>query len=182
MRRIHYSLPLIAIGLTGCAHWWPFDGSAAATPPEPIADNWAGGNIRMERLGCAAGCPIYTVTITADGRVDYQGLGHVAVSGRRRGHADPAALARLHALCQSMRFDMLAGDYLPGSHACGGWSSDGQLVQLDIQAPAGPRRIRHFLGCHATPRLLVRMEQLIDTAARDHAWVHGNPPRAAPAR
>src|SRR5437773_10875561 len=44
--------------------------------------------IGIERLGCYGTCPVYTLVITSDGSVHYDGTRHVPRTGKRDGYID----------------------------------------------------------------------------------------------
>ena len=44
--------------------------------------------IQLERSGCYGTCPVYTVTIHGDGRLEYNGKGHVKEIGAREGRTE----------------------------------------------------------------------------------------------
>lgn len=68
---------------TGCA-------GAPTRPTRPGVDDF----VQLERTECLETCPVYTVTVYADGAVRYQGGRH-ALPGVRWRTIDPAAVARI---------------------------------------------------------------------------------------
>lgn len=119
----------------------------------------------LERTACFGTCPIYRVTITADGKVAYEGIRFVAAEGRREGQADPDKLAALIALVDSSRFMSLKAQYRA------------QVTDLPSQIVTITRngrshRVEDYAGrAVGMPEDVTRLEALIDEAAGDGAWV-----------
>lgn len=74
---------LVLIALAACGPY--------VVPPESHAPIVAA----LIREECLEGCPHYAVVIYADGTVQYDGVADVDVIGRRVGHIDAAAIAKL---------------------------------------------------------------------------------------
>ena len=128
--------------------------------------------LRMTRSACYGICPSYSLTIHADGGVDYEGSGHVAAGGPQHGQADAQALARLRAELSDPAFN-LWGDYVRGAPACGPWATDMPGVSIEAYVGGRWRHIHHNLGCRDAPAALRRLEQDIDEAAGSSRWTGG---------
>jgi hypothetical protein len=129
--------------------------------------------VRLRRGACLGPCPVYELTLHADGRVDYSGYRHVAVVGTRQGRADPQKLAALHARLAQPQTAALAGDYLRGTPACGLWTSDMPVVRLDVVLDGRGWHIAHDEGCRGAPEALRDLEQAVDDAAGAAQWITG---------
>jgi hypothetical protein len=73
---------------------------AAASQPSSAPAVFAS----LERTMCYGHCPTYTVTVYADGSVDYEGRAQVAVVGHASAKLDAAGLRRLAAAFRAARF------------------------------------------------------------------------------
>ena len=67
--------------------------------------------IRLERTSCYGPCPVYTVTVDAQGVVTYDGEKFVRVIGRRTARISRSAMARLLASAERIRFFELQDSY-----------------------------------------------------------------------
>jgi len=79
--------------------------SATATPLP------ADTRISLERTACFGACPIYTVSITGDGQVTYNGRRFVRVTGDQRGTASAADVTHLVAMMDAAHFFDLQDAY-----------------------------------------------------------------------
>ncbi len=136
-----------------------------ANGPGPGAPGDPTFSATLERTACFGTCPIYRVTITADGKVVFEGIRFVAAVGRREGQADPAKLAALIALVDSSRFMSLKPQYRA------------QVTDLPSQVVTITRngrihRVEDYAGrAVGMPEDVARLEALIDEAAKDGPWV-----------
>lgn len=64
----------------------PNGGRPAKRVPFPEIKDWSSLRIRLERGPCFGACPTYTVEITGDGSVIYDGHNFVGVTGQRTDH------------------------------------------------------------------------------------------------
>jgi hypothetical protein len=165
---------LLVVPLLACAAA-PAPPSAPAAPRSPEAFPAVpadGFELRMSRSSCFGRCPVYSLVIHADGRVDYQGTNFVAIGGERHGQADTAALAQLRSRLEDPAA-IAWGDYLPGTPACGDMATDMPGARIEAYAGGRWRRIRHYHGCSAAPAALQQLENSIDAAAGAAQWVSG---------
>lgn len=131
-----------------------------------------GFEVRMQRNACYGICPAYELILHGNGKVDYRGISHVAISGAQHGQADAQALAALRAQLSDPAFE-LWGSYTRGKPGCGTWATD--MPAVSIEAYVGDRwqHIGHDLGCYQAPAALKALEQAIDTAGRSEQWISG---------
>ena len=154
-------------------------GQVDLAPQEPIASP-AFDEIQLTRAPCFGRCPVYSVTVHADGRVDYRGERWVASTGERSGQADPQELARLRAFLEANPLPLVA-DYRPGKPACGTpVATDMPGATITVRQAGGIRRIFHYQGCPDAPDWLAELATRIDSAAVSSRWVDG--PEDAPVR
>lgn len=70
---------------------------AAAQPPLKL-------RVKLERTACFGFCPVYSIVIHGDGRVDWAGQANVLAIGHRRGRVSRAELDALVRLLDRARF------------------------------------------------------------------------------
>lgn len=73
------------------------------TPPEPV--------LVYQRTPCNGRCPVYTASIFADGRVEYDGQRYVPLLGKHTLSLPPATVAAILAEARRIGFDKLAERY-----------------------------------------------------------------------
>ncbi|MDX2166580.1 MAG: DUF6438 domain-containing protein [Deltaproteobacteria bacterium] len=99
--------------------------------------------VLLERHGCYGCCPEYSVRITSDGSVQFDGLHWVKEFGRRTGQVTPQAFERLVEAVERAGLDRLAAgfhDRLPDSCA------DGSGISIAVLKDAQLTRVRDR-GC-----------------------------------
>jgi hypothetical protein len=82
-------------------------GAPAAHAQEPV-------RIMLSRTACFGTCPVYTVSISNDGTVRYDGLQHVRVSGSHSWRIDPDALRALAGEMEKAGFFEMKDEYTGG--------------------------------------------------------------------
>jgi hypothetical protein len=127
---------------------------------------WFGADdamIRLERTACFGACPIYVLSIAADGTVSYTGYEHVREHGTRTWKIAPdAALSLAREMERSGFFDMKDEYTAP--------VSDMPTTFVTLSLGGRTKRIRDHLGA---PQALVRLETRIDyvSGARGRIFV-----------
>jgi len=124
--------------------------------------------VELRRSSCFGSCPVYTVRVSADGRITWQGERYVRVTGEETGSIE-AATAR--ALIEKF----LAMD---GWSLCSSYSvrvTDEATVTTTFHVGDREKRISDYFN--TAPDWLRELEYGIDTLANTHRWVHGDPRR-----
>lgn len=147
-------------------------GTAAPAGQAPDAVPHAFDTIRLTRTPCFGRCPVYSVTLHGDGRVEYHGERWVASEGEHSGQADAQELERLRAVLESRPPPLLA-DYRPGNPACGTVRTDMPGASITIQRAGQTHTLHYYEGCSNVPDWLVELAEQIDAAAATDAWVEG---------
>lgn len=128
----------------------------------------------LTRTPCFGRCPVYSVTVHADGRVSYRGERWVASTGEHAGQADPRELEELRALLGTKPLPLLA-DYRPGKPACGTpVATDLPGASIIIQQARETHTLHYYQGCRNVPAWLTELATQIDRAAVSSRWVEGN--------
>jgi hypothetical protein len=168
-----------------CAGCWGSKHDPAKPPGGGSGSSTAKAyEITMSRTPCMGMCPIYTVSIGADGAVKYRGDKGVSVTGEQRGTADPVKLAALGELIRKVEFFSLdeKGRLHPKPEcrpsvksadcdrtddvACSDTSST--IIEIAHAGKKGRIALEH---CEALPA--DALEAAIDDAARTAPWVLG---------
>jgi hypothetical protein len=118
-------------------------GTAPQTPavPEDVT-------ITLERTACFGTCPVYTVTIDAQGNVVYTGTRFVRVIGQKTGRAPVARVAAILKLAETIRFFDLNDRYLEIRHPDGSMSTvtDLPTTFVAITQAGSSNRIEDYVG------------------------------------
>jgi len=125
--------------------------------------------LTMSRSGCFGTCPVYSVTIDADGSVTFGGRKFTAASSERK-TIPPDAVKELVIAVKRIGFFAL-DDYVPGATCPEQWT-DYPTVSVAVRMKGKSRVLRHDHGCRGFNREqeLMRFEDAIDEVSGIAAW------------
>lgn len=132
--------------------------------------------IRLARGACFGFCPVYTVTITDEGAVRYEGRNHVDAVGVRTATIPAADVARLVARFDEVGFDRLQDAYRSQA-------TDLPTFTVSITRNGRTKTVVDYGGVSAgLPRAVRDLEDEIDRVAGTAQWVlrNGQPVRDRP--
>jgi hypothetical protein len=109
----------------------------------------------LERTGCYGECPVYRLTVSADGSVVYVGTRWVKVLGRREFKLTDSQVTELSTAFERANFMMLH-DY---DHV---ESTDDDWAHVSFQHEGKLKRVRHYHGDNAAPPALSALEDEFD--------------------
>jgi Domain of unknown function (DUF6438) len=157
-------LALVFLALAACdagepapAH--PAENVAPAPPPAPAVV------VTLERQACYGRCPIYTITIHGDGRVDYHGEHFVKVHGDNHAQLTQAQLADLDRAFAKADYFALADEYA-------GYDVTDMPTSITSYTHDGrTKTIKHYHGDQKAPQALYDLEAAIDQIAGTDRWI-----------
>ena len=152
-RGIWATIGVLALGLAGCGRDFP-DG--------PLKE------ARLTRGDCFWGCPVYSLTVHADGRVIYDGRKNVVVLGRHEGQVAPQDMARVLAAARAADFYHLRTFYFAQV-------SDRPVNSVKIRIGWRTRTVWDHAGEYACmPATVSILEGAVDQAGGARRWVSGD--------
>lgn len=128
------------------------------------AGRFDGAWVTMERGRCFGFCPHYRVTVWSTGRVEFDGLEFVCAKGVHTVLIEPRIAADLIN-------DMHVGGFFFKEWREDFAITDNSTVIVEMQLLGLNRRIEHYLGDVAAPRVLREMEDAIDEVAGTQRWL-----------
>jgi hypothetical protein len=115
------------------------------------------GKVTLERTPCYGPCPVYRVTISGTGEVEYFGEAHVYKAGAHRWRISRRRLQRLAEALERANYLHLEDDYT--SHAV----TDAPGCRTSVEYDDGSfKSIDHYLGDPCAPEALTELEDEID--------------------
>jgi hypothetical protein len=138
--------------------------AACTTPGAPSPDS---GPVRitLERSVCFGFCPDYTVTITGDGQVSYEGRRFVNIAGRQTAAIPAADVQRLLARFDAVGFDRLQGEYR--AHV-----TDLPTYIVTLERNGRTKRVLDYGGTGAgMPEAVRALQDEVDRTANTARWV-----------
>lgn len=121
--------------------------------------------ISLERTACFGTCPVYTLTVYSDGRVEYEGKDHVKEKGSRSSKIDEKLFLRLMKKVDEIGFFKLNDRY------------EGRVTDLPTRITTVTKddvtkTVRNYYG---GPKGLHDLEQLIDEVTNSARWTGAHP-------
>jgi hypothetical protein len=152
--------------LAACAHRPPADESTtsenARTEDGPV--------LTLERTACFGACPVYRLSVTADGSISYEGRAHVRQLGPASGRVAPERLEQLLSELEHAGYFSFADRYTPAEPVCGRATTDSPTAITSIRFKGRAKRVEHYYGCGNAPGALAVLEQRIDEVLGAAQW------------
>lgn len=121
--------------------------------------------VQLSRSACYGTCPVYHLTVKADGAVTFNGTKYTKTIGQADGHVDENKLKALLHEFETAKFFELDDDYASGDCA-----TDHPTVWTGLTINGETKEIKHDTGCDA-PDALATLEQGIDDVVGSEKWV-----------
>ena len=129
--------------------------------------------ITLERTGCYGMCPIYKVSISADGTVVFEGTRFVKKVGTARSAISEEQIRDLLAAFEKINYFELSDQYVKPDDGCKQWLTDNPSAITSITLNGKSKLVTHYYGCRGLDVLkeLERLEQAIDDAVNSAQWI-----------
>lgn len=130
-------------------------------------------SITLERTACFGTCPMYTLTITSDGAVTFNGRRFTKVTGIARGKISPNDFRQLVSEFEKINYFSLPDSYTPGTPVCPQRITDMPSAITAIHFQGKVKSVSHYYGCGNAPALerLTALEKKIDEVAGTQKWI-----------
>ena len=152
----------------------PVSQATSSAPGIPVAPAIpADTEIGLERRRCDLRCPVYKLTLSADGKVVYEGRNFVKRTGTVRSNIDEQKLAALIAEIERVNYFSLQDKYIPGAN-CPQVATDYPTVITSVRINGRSHMIEHYHGCSGSDVLqeLINLETKIDQAVNTEQWIN----------
>ena len=126
--------------------------------------------LTLERGACFGTCPVYTVTIYADGTVVFEGQRFVESEGKQTGMIGPDIVDRLVSIFEDAGYFTWNDEYTQMQ------VTDLPYVTTSVTRDGETKRIVRYEGDDSAPIALVYLERWIDEIANTSQWVGQEPP------
>lgn len=156
----------IIMCLSSRAHGAPLANAAPAPPADTIIAS-------LERTACFGYCPIYKVSIHADGRIEYHGEHHVKRKGDATGQLTAVQLAAVRDAFVAADYFKLADKYEDES------MTDAPSAITSFTDGGRTKTISHYHGDMHAPKVLGELEIKIDNIIGIEKWIGTDKEREA---
>jgi hypothetical protein len=121
--------------------------------------------LTFEREMCFGDCPVYKLTISADGLVSWQGIDYVREKGLRSWTISEETIGNLRQCFEAAKFDLM-GDYTSLDCTDEAWCS------ISVEYEDGrTKSVRHYFGDMSAPKNLLWLENQIDRLSGALAYI-----------
>ena len=141
--------------------------------------------ISLRRTGCFGNCPIYNLTIDANGKVDYVGWEFVGaeskVKDRIQSHINRKQLGQLIEKFEKANYFSLKDQYDSVGDGCPTYMTDAPYAITSIRLGEREKTIKHYYGCREKdtgdgsgkvyPQELYELESKIDEIVNTKQWL-----------
>jgi hypothetical protein len=133
--------------------------------PFPEMRSPADFSIRLSRSGCFGFCPGYSVTISGDGTVKYQGGRNVSIAGERSARVTPETARQLLNRFRNANFFDLQREYRAQV-------TDNPAYRLELIVGTTGKAVTDYVGPWVgMPAVVTQLEDAVDEAADSARWV-----------
>lgn len=124
--------------------------------------------VRQMHGPCFGTCPVYSISVWGDGRVEYYGANYVRACGVRTKRISQDAAIALVELARTSGFFWRGTDE-PGDNC--GWWTDAPTVSTRIDLPGYGRAVRHYVGASCFSTRLQEFEDAVPRIAGIADWL-----------
>lgn len=128
--------------------------------------------IILARTACFGSCPIYKLTISANGCVVFEGKRFVKKVGTFKSKISRAQLQQLIAEFENIQYFSLRDQYTTQKDGCE-LATDNPSVITSLKINGKSKTVIHYHGCRGVKKLeeLTKLEDQIDKIAGSSRWV-----------
>ena len=137
--------------------------------------------ITFERTICFGPCPMYKLSISPDGRVQYEGNDHVKIKGITKTQISSEQVTKLIEATNAVNFFALRDKYQSTEDGCATVATDSPSVIISIKIGDRQKTVDHYHGClsdidpyRVYPSSLVEFENKIDEIVGTSKWTGKN--------
>lgn len=129
--------------------------------------------ITLERTGCYGMCPIYKLTISADGTVVFEGIRFVKKAGIAKSAVSQEQIRELLDAFEKINYFELRDRYDRPEDGCKQWLTDHPSAITSISLRGKSKSVSHYHGCRGPEVLkeLEKLEQAIDKSVNTEQWI-----------
>ena len=151
-------LCLVLSLLTGCS-------TGQQQAQQSLQEDISDVRITLQRTPCFGMCPMYTVTVTGRGDVQFIGVKYVYKEGEYRKQISVDSVRTLIRMFQDIQFYTLKDEYEDRA------VSDAPSAIVTYATKDRSKTVKHYLGDMSAPEQLKKLEQTIDRIAKVQEWV-----------
>lgn len=121
--------------------------------------------ITLERTECYGFCPVYTLAISGDGTVIYDGKDHVQTLGEIETTIDKGKIEKLVEKFEAVDYFSFNNEYTERT------ITDAPTVITSITLDGKTKTVKHYHGDFNAPEKLTELEDYIDEIVNSSQWI-----------
>lgn len=133
----------------------------------------------MNRTNCYGSCPVYTLKISLDGKVEFEGVNCTATKGKAENRITDEKVKELISEINKSNFFSFENDYSQDAKTCSSSSTDCPSVTLTIKYDENEKTIKHYNCCFVNLPFskedalqpLTDLENKIDEIVETKRWI-----------
>ena len=143
-----------------------------SAPPvtERTATAAAGPIISLERTPCFGSCPVYSISVSSSGVVNYEGKANVRRLGKATSQLPVQRIEALLVELERAGYFTFADRYALSEPTCRRYSTDSPSAISSATFRGRTKRIEHDYGCGGVPGALTLLEKRIDEVLGSDRW------------
>jgi hypothetical protein len=145
------------------------------TLAQPTVELPSDTTILVQHGSCSAGtCPVYEITITADGHIVYNGVANVTTKGRAESYVHPLVVQKIVDRFIEITFFNYE-DYYINSGDCPNYLGSGYAdISISITIGGFGKKVMRNSGCtgFTGETDLIQLQTLIEKAVQASRWVN----------
>ena len=123
--------------------------------------------ITLARTGCYGTCPSYTVTVSTEGGIAFEGGGFIVAAGK---HTDSVNADEVRNLAKKF----VAADFYSMAASYRASVTDSPTYVLTIVIDGHKKEVEDYIGqWEGMPAVITELEEEVDTFARTQRWIEG---------
>ena len=136
-------------------------------------------SLEMTRTNCYGTCPVYSLKINSDGKVEFEGVNYTVTKGKAKGQITNEKVNELISEINKSNFFSFEDDYSQNAKTCSSSSTDCPSVILTIKYDEKEKTIKHYNCCFVNSLLskenalqpLTDLENKIDEIVETKRWI-----------
>jgi hypothetical protein len=130
--------------------------------------------VELQRTGCLGSCPIYTLSVTSDGIVAFEGEEYVKYKGKATSSISADDWKFLTTALQQANFFALKDQYTQMEANCSRAITDQPSLEITVIRGKQKKRVTYYTGCYEPRQELEAISWLagtIDFVTHAHQWI-----------
>ncbi|GGW74272.1 DUF6438 domain-containing protein [Alishewanella tabrizica] len=143
---------------------------ASCSTTTPTIDNET--VVKLKRTACFGNCPVYTVSVKANGVVEYEGNEYVSIKGFQTGNLPKESVELIEKKLIKVKFLKMKSHLDSGSWGCFISATDSSYILIEGLVKNRKKAVSTYLGCESKQVYeVINLAEYIDQVVGTSKWV-----------